>query len=628
MRMPAPSSEQQEEALQQEGQRQRGQRRPSYRFVGALVSTALLVVLSNPRNDADEGSGADGPRRQLGATLPCDAYLADALREGGECSIPPEPGTPEFLTKFGGQCDPTANTGWKGSTFQCMYVDRTSRLLDDPEFPDGVQVQSAAVATFVDGAGTPYGAVSFRQKAVPGCGEGGLVAPNTDTGLCDDGSKNARTTCIGQHHDHCDRESQFSVWMKNPYLGRCSDATKFDSVSCAAASTSDVPTTWTPDDDVKPKHNISFTKWAVYDHSVPKGGACPGVDLGTPDAVKCASCGVEIAGDDHERLLVSDADKSLYSDMKVPLYDLAFSTIVDLGDHIGSKYCNPGRLGAGQGCDAPSLGPEGPALNFCQIDQTNSLSGQGDEPCWFPYSTKGTSKEGASNLDLPIDPEATYADGGYVDSLVKHTIVVWGSVDGAAPTIQGCAQIRPVAREGSCFLATHVVTSYFRTYYCPSASMWTLVPFVMWLSYMFLVLGTTADNFFCPALASLSDMIGLTPRVAGVTLLALGNGAPDVFSIYASTKAGEYGIAVGEVTGAANFVCTGVIGICCIIHVNNGHDGLKARGMFLRDVFMLIVSTMFLLYMLYDAHVTKTECIIFVMLYVVYVRTHCNPHRS
>ena len=104
---------------------------------------------------------------------------------------------------------------------------------------------------------------------------------------------------------------------------------------------------------------------------------------------------------------------------------------------------------------------------------------------------------------------------------------------------------------------------------------------------MFLVLGTTADNFFCPALSSLSDMIGLSPRVAGVTLLALGNGAPDVFSIYASTKAGEYGIAVGEVTGAANFVCTGVIGICCIIHVNNGHDGLKARGMFLRDVFML-----------------------------------------
>ena len=62
------------------------------------------------------------------------------------------------------------------------------------------------------------------------------------------------------------------------------------------------------------------------------------------------------------------------------------------------------------------------------------------------------------------------------------------------------------------------------------------------------------------------------------TLLALGNGAPDVFSIFASVKANETGIAVGEVTGAANFVCTGVIGICCIISVNAGEDGLKARS--------------------------------------------------
>ena len=48
----------------------------------------------------------------------------------------------------------------------------------------------------------------------------------------------------------------------------------------------------------------------------------------------------------------------------------------------------------------------------------------------------------------------------------------------------------------------------------------------MWLCYLFLVLGST-DAFFCPALASLSETTGLTPRVAGVTLLALGNGAPD-----------------------------------------------------------------------------------------------------
>ena len=39
-----------------------------------------------------------------------------------------------------------------------------------------------------------------------------------------------------------------------------------------------------------------------------------------------------------------------------------------------------------------------------------------------------------------------------------------------------------------------------------------------------LVLGTTADEYFCPALESLADWLGLRQRVAAVTLLALGNG--------------------------------------------------------------------------------------------------------
>ena len=86
----------------------------------------------------------------------------------------------------------------------------------------------------------------FRGK--PG-GEGGLIAPDEDTGLCEDGTSdgvhepgwNERTDCIRKHKDHCDRVSQFSIWMKNPY------------------------------DEVK-NISITFTKWAIYDHSVPKGG--------------------------------------------------------------------------------------------------------------------------------------------------------------------------------------------------------------------------------------------------------------------------------------------------------------------------------------------------------------------
>ena len=57
-----------------------------------------------------------------------------------------------------------------------------------------------------------------------------------------------------------------------------------------------------------------------------------------------------------------------------------------------------------------------------------------------------------------------------------------------------------------------------------------LVPYLV----MLLVgLGSTADNFLMPQLTYLSKLLRLSPDVAGVTLLAVGNAAPDVFSAIA-----------------------------------------------------------------------------------------------
>lgn len=38
---------------------------------------------------------------------------------------------------------------------------------------------------------------------------------------------------------------------------------------------------------------------------------------------------------------------------------------------------------------------------------------------------------------------------------------------------------------------------------------------------------------FCPALAVLSDVMGLSENLAGVTILAFGNGSPDIFTALA-----------------------------------------------------------------------------------------------
>lgn len=51
----------------------------------------------------------------------------------------------------------------------------------------------------------------------------------------------------------------------------------------------------------------------------------------------------------------------------------------------------------------------------------------------------------------------------------------------------------------------------------------------------FYILGHTADAYFCPILDYLAEKLHLTHDVAGITLLALGNGAPDVASTYSGS---------------------------------------------------------------------------------------------
>ena len=72
-----------------------------------------------------------------------------------------------------------------------------------------------------------------------------------------------------------------------------------------------------------------------------------------------------------------------------------------------------------------------------------------------------------------------------------------------------------------------IFCSYLVLYKCDlgnhPGALFLLVP---WLIMLLLALGSTADAFLMPQLDYISNLLRLSPDVAGVTFLALGNGAP------------------------------------------------------------------------------------------------------
>ena len=67
-----------------------------------------------------------------------------------------------------------------------------------------------------------------------------------------------------------------------------------------------------------------------------------------------------------------------------------------------------------------------------------------------------------------------------------------------------------------------------------------------WLAFLFVGLATAAEDFFCPNLSTISSHLRLSHNVAGVTLLALGNGAPDLFSALAGSTQGRPQLVLGK----------------------------------------------------------------------------------
>lgn len=143
------------------------------------------------------------------------------------------------------------------------------------------------------------------------------------------------------------------------------------------------------------------------------------------------------------------------------------------------------------------------------------------------------------------------------------------------------------------------------------------VPLFILLVLLFRMLGSTAEDFFSPSLEMFSRKLGLPPRFAGVTLLALGNGAADVSAtINAITSNPEEGylMALGALTGAAMFIGTVVAGIVIV----TAH-GINCRGALVRDVTTLAITVVIVYIEFQKGQIGNGAIYVFFTFYISFV---------
>lgn len=177
---------------------------------------------------------------------------------------------------------------------------------------------------------------------------------------------------------------------------------------------------------------------------------------------------------------------------------------------------------------------------------------------------------------------------------------------------------------------------------------------VIYLILLFRLLATTSDSYFSPALESFSFELGLPPRFAGATLLALGNGSPDLGStinsillwneIIAKKHADKiihdetalqqqahdelfgqeyendiyreegWTMSLGSLAGGGMFVGTIVCGLLI-----RSCDGITCRFSFIRDVSMYALSVCVVWHTLESGSVNIENVMLYFGMYFFYI---------
>lgn len=126
-----------------------------------------------------------------------------------------------------------------------------------------------------------------------------------------------------------------------------------------------------------------------------------------------------------------------------------------------------------------------------------------------------------------------------------------------------------------------------------------------------IVLGS---NFVVDSASYIAGVLGVSERMIGLTIVALGTSLPELVTSVIATKKGEYDIAIGNVVGSNIFNIGIVIGLPVMLF------GTIPNVTFnIVDLIVMILSALMLFIFSYnDYKIKKNEGIVFLLMFIVY----------
>jgi sodium/potassium/calcium exchanger 6 len=109
------------------------------------------------------------------------------------------------------------------------------------------------------------------------------------------------------------------------------------------------------------------------------------------------------------------------------------------------------------------------------------------------------------------------------------------------------------------------------------------------------MLGSTADEYLCNTLETIADNLKISETISAVTLLALGNGAPDIFASLSAAGSSE-GIYLSLSSSMGGLVFITAIVTSIVIITAGDNQVTTDKSVFYRNTIFLVASLCLLLY--------------------------------